>query len=335
MKCGSKICKTLEDAYNLSKIDSVTIIDGGIMGENFCITTGDCKYFLRKYRPYTLEKIKTIHSAKKYFGDAGVPVILPITTINSGETYVQIDGAVYSLFPFVDGKHIYPEDMLDVHLSSFGNFLAEMHLIGRDATKPKCTSKIEIPKTDFIGEANLILNNISKIKNKDSFDILAIEALKFKILLAEEFKQSTNNFSIDNKKYKKHLIHNDFHERNIFMSDNGDIEAIFDLEKVKFSRRAKEVIRAMEIIIFNNGYTNETFKKAKIFFDAYNCKYPISKEELIGGFMDRYKSLVHSSWIESEHYAGNLRVDKLLKQEHDRLKYYYKYRDTWIDKFFE
>ncbi len=323
---SERLIEEIDRQYDIPDVISVGKVEGGKMGNNFWLETKAEKYFFREYRITSPARIKEIHDAKAYFAGQGMPVILPILT-RSGGTSFSFKDKIYSLFPYVNGVNVPREGLREEHLSKMGKFLAEMHLAGKNPPAFIKEKERVWNKEKFIERARAFLAIIEKKKVQDDFDRLALKKLNRQIDLAEKNRVE---YSIE---YPLHLTHNDFHNYNIFFDKDGEISRIFDWEKVQLGTRAKEVARALELNVFERGFTNEAFEKAKVFLRSYRDIYPLSKEEFLDGVKKRYLNIMHSKWIEEEHYEKkNFRVDPFLLNDYDRIIYYNEHLDEYVDR---
>src|SRR5581483_1788859 len=114
------------------KLGSAEKITDGFLSDNYIVSNGDEKYFFKKYRFKNVERIKEIHSVKRYFSDGGIPVIMPILN-NSGESFFEYEGGFYALFPFIDERKLKEADITDEALVSSAEMLSRLHLLGKES----------------------------------------------------------------------------------------------------------------------------------------------------------------------------------------------------------
>ncbi|HEX7651673.1 MAG TPA: phosphotransferase [Candidatus Paceibacterota bacterium] len=294
------------------------------MGTNFWLEAGGTRYFLRKYRPYGMPRIQEIHAAKEFFSGKELPVIAPLRTRDS-ETFFEWEGSHYALFPFVEGRLISRESLADAHFRNLGTFLAKLHLAGKNP--PDIVREAEHPwsREKFLRRTDALLKHLAERPERDAFDMAVIEKLGMQKEMVE------GNEQVYKANYPLHLTHNDYHENNVFFSEDDQVSHIFDWEKAQMGTRGRELARALELLVFNDGFDDISFNNAQIFLGAYNHYYPISPEELADGIRKRFMNVMHAVWIEEEHYFnGNNRVDILLPVERMRIDYYARHLDEYI-----
>ena len=110
----------INSLYSL-QLHSPEKVNKGFLSENH-IFQGDNKYFLKRYRFDKQDRIEEIHSAKRYFADGGIPVILPITN-TKGNTLFFFENGYFALFPFVSDIQLERGYLTDTAVISFGEML--------------------------------------------------------------------------------------------------------------------------------------------------------------------------------------------------------------------
>lgn len=314
-----EICLLYDIGKNLKIVSQVK---EGYLSQNYILNSDNNHFFLKQYANYTEQQIDEIHHVKKYFADSGIPIILPIETV-SGKTYFTLKDKFYALFPFINKKTVDRKDLSKKSLQSLAHMLAKMHLLSKDGY-PNIINQYQKfwDSKDFLVTSEIILDKLKHIEPKNDFDRLALKTLKLKMNIVKNNKVTPEDLNIQNN----HLVHGDYHEKNVFFDDNGDVEYVFDLEKAGVGIKLFEIIRSMDLICLNGEFSKENIEKAQIYLKSYNDKYPMSRDELHRGINFYYIKKAHSLWVEKEHYINdNMRVDCFLEKEYSMLKYYSKH----------
>lgn len=318
--------------YNLS-ITSVEPVEGGFLTNNQRIITSGISYFLKQYRSNNADEIKEIHSVKLFFAENNIPVVLPIKN-KEGESFFIFDNRCYALFPFItDAMSVARKDLKDAHITSLGNMLARMHLLSKNEY-PQVTTKTakSINTEKFFEVSQEILDIISEKETKNGFDELALRAITFK---RSALRLNTLKLE-DLGLIHNHLTHGDYHDQNVFFDESGNVKYIYDFEKAVISARVKEIVRSMNLIIFDTTFTDENYARAKLYLQAYAAVYPITKEELEKGIRYMHLENLHSLWVEQEHYFKfNTRVDHFLQNGLDRITYINENFDTHLQRLLD
>lgn len=324
-----EILAQINRLYGL-QVHSFEKVAKGFLTENHVLIEGDKKYFLKRYRFDKREKIEEIHSAKKYFADDGIPIILPIVN-KENSTFFFFDGGYFALFPFVVGRHMERDGLTDLSIISLGEMLARIHLLGKDSNLPIQEKFQEWDKEKILAKFDSIIDVINKKEKLDDFDKLALKDIEMRQSLVE-----TNTMIFEDLNLQcDHLIHGDYHKQNVFFDEYGYVFSVFDLEKVMYAPRMFELIRSIMIIFFGENFETENISKAKLYLHSYLNIYPASLEMLQTGFKLYYLRMLHGSWIQNEHYLkNNNRVDVFLLNDFNRIKYLSENYDEFESKLF-
>src|SRR5581483_10689187 len=294
------------------KLGSAEKITDGFLSDNYIVSNGDEKYLFKN-----VERIKEIHSVKRYFSDGGIPVIMPILN-NSGESFFEYEGGFYALFPFIDERKLKEADITDEALVSSAEMLARLHLLGKESKLIVNDFHKPWDKQARLQDIEKMLHMISALPERVEFDIQAEKNLLLKKQIVESNEKPYEAFNLPND----HLIHGDYTIGNLFFDEHDHVSHVFDFEKTEYAPRYFELFRSMIYSVFLNKIGEKELTRSKIYLNAYQKLYPASKEELINAFTAYYLRSAHSVWVESEHYLkGNVRVDELLKTDALRLEY--------------
>lgn len=315
-----KLLEKINDLYAI-KVTSSEKVTKGFLSENYFLSDGKNKFFLKKYRFDNSERVAEIHASKKYFAGGGIPVILPIPLLDS-KTFFEDNGAYYALFPFVDARNLETGSLTPNAIVSLGQTLGRIHLLGRDSKLViNDHFKIENEEKTFIKIEN-ILSKIPKADKQSDFDKIALLNIELKrdLLLKTQFKNATiSDFGLE----CDHLIHGDYLDQNVFFDDNDNVNWVFDFEKTNYSPRTYELFRSMIYgFLSAENITSSDLNNVKKYLEAYSSVYPISKDEIKRGLELYFFKMIHGFWVEGEHYLkNNTRVDHFLQNDYWRVKY--------------
>jgi Ser/Thr protein kinase RdoA (MazF antagonist) len=289
------------------------------------------KYFLKRYRFDSEEKIVQIHSVKNYFSERGIPVIVPIQT-NTGETFFSFEGFFFALFPYVVAREIVSKDLSDEAIISLGQTLARIHLAGKDAVLPDIERFQGWNKEKLLQKSSELMAIIDTLDTRTEFDQQALIDLKLRSSIIESNTHTFEDFELP----ADHLIHGDYHGGNVFFDEHDHISHVFDFEKSLVAPRTFELFRSTVFLFFGTTFDTETIRKARLYVQSYLYVYPASEEELRKGFNVFYLRFVHGFWVEGEHYLkGNTRVDQFLVQDCGRVRYLSEHGEELITRLIE
>lgn len=324
-----EVLEKINELYGL-KLELLEKVTRGFLSENHVLIDKliGKKYFLKRYRFDNKEKIEQIHIAKKYFFEKGIPVIMPFVS-NKEETFFNYKEVYFSLFPFIEARHVERSELSDEAIISLGQMLAKIHLAGKDAPvliQERFGGWNKDKLLERIAELKSVIGNIESIDEFDAQALLDIE-LRESIIIS-----NTTTFE-DLDLQSDHLIHGDYHGGNVFFDEQAHVSHVFDFEKSLFAPRMFELFRSTVFIFFGDTFSEESISKARLYIKAYTEVYPASKEELHKGITLFYLRFVHGLWVQTEHYLkGNTRVDQFLSQDYERIKYLSENLNSLADK---
>lgn len=304
----------------------------GFLSHNYILASPTKKFFLKQYsEEYSWEILNDIHKVKFFFANSGIPVILPYEDINKG-TIFEFKEKYFSLFPFAEGKILSREKLTKREFCNLGKLLAEVHILSREKLLIRIErEKGKWSKEKFLEKSKFILEKIKTIEKKTEFDKLTLSVLNKKF----EIVMKNNLIAEDLGLTNDHLLHGDYHEKNVFFNDDGSVKYLFDWEKTCLGPRAFELARAIDLICLDGNYEKKNIDSAKWFLDGYMEIYPIKKDEFIKGMTYYFIKKAHSLWIETEHYINNTqRVDGFFQREFLMLSYYHENFDLLVNSIY-
>lgn len=296
----------LSTAYALPDLKRQRTLSSGL-SDNFVVTSGGERYFLKRYRHDSEDDLRRIHRVKTMFAPA-FPVVMPRPT-TTGQTWVTIAGRHYALFPFIDAPRHQRGKQPDSSIVSLASTLGRLH-------KYSTTHQLQIDlqtrdwnRTKRLAQARAILRILDQIKAPTRSDRLARAEIELRIPILQTETRQLADFELP----PPILIHGDFHDNNVFFDRRGWVNAIFDWEKATMAPRTLELWRSLDFICLDGHYSAPFMRQARRFLAAYRRVCPIRRTELLTG-LDLYITKRRLTlWIEEEHYLkNNPRFDRFL-----------------------
>lgn len=305
---------------NIDEIFSIEKVTEGYLSQNYILESNKEKYFLKQYREaYTEDSIKDVHRVAHFFSQNDIPIVTPIKN-RENLSYFVFNNRMFALFPFVSGVKADRKNIDNKAIESLAKTLADIHLLSLNGPPIQINAhQGAIDSTVFLKDYPRILKALDSIREKSSFDEMALEGLYVKRSIVESNIEKIKSLKVNTND----LLHGDYHEKNVFLDRKGNVKYIFDLEKTEIGDRLHEVIRSMDYICLNESYDEESIEKAHVYIQAYNKLYPIDKRDFFDALEDYYFKKANSLWIEKDHYLeGSNRVDCFLKSQLDSLKFF-------------
>jgi Ser/Thr protein kinase RdoA (MazF antagonist) len=206
-----------------------------------------------------------------------------------------------------------------------GDNLARQHFVGMNHLNV-LQKKKQFAGWDaeaFKADTDMMLGHISSLEHKSGFDLEAEAFIRQKWSVAQQYPVRFEDLDLRNE----YIIHGDFHQYNVFFSDEDTVSHVFDFERVMRGPRAVDVIYSLFLTCFNfeEPYTalEEEYALAESFLKGYHKAYPLLRKELEDAITWYFLGeLTRTHWIEGERYFGNNpRVEALLPERRARFNY--------------
>ncbi len=321
----------LDELYGLKNITKIYKAEGGHDGDNSIVGTKSDKYFLKQYKNYSEQRVIEIHKTYEFFENAGIPTISPLKNKNNSD-YFELKNNYYALFFFINAKAIPREELNTTNIASMGRLLGKMHKVAGnelpDFMKSQKNRKFDI---EFFNEnAKSLLEHIENIDDKTDLDKMNIETLSNKINYI-----NTNSEMILATKQPKDIIltHRDFHERNLFFDENGEVLKIFDFDKACGDSRYIEISRTILFVCTAGKFEESNFNKIETLLKNYLKEFAIDEKEMENALKFYIFDDMFSRWIIDQYYIKeNRRTGYFMKDQHDTQIYMSSNLDNFIQK---
>lgn len=301
----------------------------GNLNENLIVANDEDRYFLKGLRSVNVKRATQTHAVEDFMHSEGMPAVVAIGT--SGEKDILEQDHLWSLYPYVDGKHYESSTITPQALTSAGQALAQIHQVTMGKEQPfdmPITGRSSDP-SHFTKDMDEIIAHINSKETFDDFDRAILESFQLKSSLKNNRSELTDLGS-----FPHCITHGDYQATNFLFDENDNLVWIVDWEQSTWRARISEVVRSIVLMCFDSEFNAEGFEKASHFISAYYEKQPFSKEELRAGFTRFFENLLESTWIPMLHYNGNKRVAQFLPRETNNIRYLNEHLDQTVEKLY-
>jgi Ser/Thr protein kinase RdoA (MazF antagonist) len=286
-----------------------------VLSDAFEIDTDRGRVFLRVAQPRrTLAIVEAENRAIAFAGDAGIPVARPFS-LPSGDSAVDIDGRVASLYPFVPGRNAVRRSITEGEARSLG----DMHGRVQRALAGYADPALDRPSGETKWDLQASLANLYRVESLVSADLRGVDdrhvrrALRYQLMLLES---GIARPSADFADLPVQIEHGDFHERNVLLAEDGDdVRAVVDWERVRPLPRTFQVFRAIDFM----GMAASPL--AGVYAAAFGAHMRFGRDEIERSAEFWWQSNLHNTWIYTEVFeAGNTRATQFLYEVENRLR---------------
>ncbi len=275
---------------------------GGTAGKCWRVTAADNRrYLLRRRGARTSDPrlVERDHRFREFLLHHGLPTTLPVAA-RDGRRFVQEDGAVYELHPFVAGRFI--DTGSETELRELARVLAEFHRVTRQ-WRPKmeklsvCQFEAAIPggaaPSTRLDDPAAMLSALEHLAADTGVTGLHT-VLGLARNLAEEYRDEIY------AEVDCDIIHGDLNFSNLLFDENGRVAGIFDFDWTMPGARIRDIADALHF--FAGGLPADAdcgniwdltqlprfhAKRTRIFLETYERLLPLS---------DREKQLLPAAW---------------------------------------
>ncbi len=284
----------LEDLFDVGRVGDYTLLPSGFMSQNYRVNTSVGSFFLKRYRDRITTVIHEIKMAEEYFANAGLPIILPIKDRYQREAFWC--GSWHSLFPFVNGISPTRQDINQNLIVSLSSNLAKLHDVGDQFTfRPFQMMRIG-NKRKFLMENVELDRRLAQRPTLTPQEEQIRDILDLKRRLFQSATRSPDDFQMP----YDCLIHGDYQHLNVF-TKTDTITHIFDLERTALGPTHYEIVRAIILDCFEDGWEEKNFWDARLYLNVYRARRNLTLPKFTQALHYYYYNIIHTSWIEANY----------------------------------
>lgn len=237
--------------YDLGDTVEVLGNAGGTAGRTWKVAapTGQFLLRLRGIRTSTQSRLVYDHGLRAHLMARGIPTVLPIPT-RSGGTWLQVDGRVYELYPFVCGEPFTPGDERAV--ASAAQALARFHQAAVDYRPSAGDSHELVDQYSILGFANEVSDRVHDprlmLANLRALRALAPNADDQRLMdrCLSRIAYLIRTYSgAPYRRLAGWVVHGDFTPANLLFSPDGEVVGIFDFDWALTGARCQDIAEAM------------------------------------------------------------------------------------------
>ena len=265
-------------------------------------------FFLRKYRAHDASRIMNEHKLL-FFLSQKVPTVVSPCLTSDDQSFVEVNGEYYALFPKAHGSLIEKHALTDKHAFEAGITLAKLHrqlnLYPRNVMQNEIFPVIQLSwnREQWLQRLDKIIAAIEAKGEQNVEDAWALRrSMQQRCFLASD--HCVHSYQT---KTERVLIHGDFHHYNLFFDNRSKVSGIIDWDLVQYMPPAYEMARACMYMF------DMDVKKSVEFVSGYLSTNELSKVSIIDGVCAWGIFADHHIWaLEEVYLKRNLAARKFI-----------------------
>ena len=301
--------------WDTGRLVSSTSPATGKINTTLVVTCEKGQFVLRRHSRRNKHRTERQHAVVAYAAEKGAPAV-PAIPLARGDTVLDLDGADYSLYSFVEGYQVDRGQTLnEYHIREMGRSLAELQQVIVDYPTGRIIYKQDRPNSEDALRRIDDLVRIVTEKEPDAWETpIVLERMAARRRWIEN---GPEDLADELAALPIQAIHGDYNETNlIFRStarDHGDIGdvdvvAIIDWDSVGSAHRLWEIVRTLALV-----FTFDVEEGAAL-IRGYANVWPFDLDELDLVVRAFNHIRGHSIWMyEAIYLEGNDSIREYLK----------------------
>lgn len=300
--------------YALSRTGAPSEVSAGTLNLNFKVPTDQGLILARRYRAeLDRDHIQREHEVTRWVADRGIPAIAP-RAHPDGETVVNLDGRLWSLFLWVDA-HVPTRGAMTpgaahavgaIH-GQIQRALAE-HPESTGSTLKALSGRVAWDTAASIERLELLGRRASEATVPDGL----VEAMSFQRQVLET--EAPRPFA-EFEWLPCQLLHGDFHDQQVLLNADETVAGIVDWELTQVASRVWELLRSLA---FSRVLETDLLEHYVRGFSRY---VSLAEDECRAGVEFWWQNRLHGSWVYGAYlFDGNERVVELFEETDRHLR---------------
>jgi homoserine kinase type II len=301
--------------YGRRREGEASLISAGTLNRNFRVATDRGPVFARRHRDgVDLDGVRREHEVIRWASERGVPAVGPLAA-SDGATVVEVEGALWALFPWVEGRVLGRGEATPREVEALG----EMHGRVQRALVDHPESTGADPRAALqetlrwdTAESVASLARIEPlVRAAPEWSHLA-EGLSVQRALLED---GAARSALDFEWLPCQLLHGDFHEHQVLVDSEGSVVAVVDWEMTRVAPRVWELIRSLSYSLVLETELVDDYLR------GFRRHMTLTAAECRAGVELWWQTRLHSTWVwEAYFLEGNERVGELLADTEAHLR---------------
>ncbi len=297
----------LDSALNrlgLGKTSTAELVTEGLMNLSWAVTTsGNERVFIKQVLDVDADQARLQHRATAALSERGLPVCTPFAA-DDGSTLIEHDGALFAIYPWVNGSHIRGVQMTAAQAGALGSVLGRMHLILAEvmpAARQARTMPVADPAKAF-RDIGVYRDQIGQRGVRSSFDEFAADQLNRRHWLLERVQDQRPEAEAAWEPCG--WGHGDFHDLNVLW-DGGELAAVLDFDRLGERPFAFELVRSATLTFGHGDERGLDLGLVTAFVCGYREEVPLGAAAIVQAVRGLWWERVCDLWQLKRHYVAD------------------------------
>ncbi len=290
------------DAFKLPRTGDPSEVSGGTLNDNYHVTTADGPFFARRYRTgIEADRIRHEHSITRWVADRHAPAIAPLAR-PTGETVVEVEGRLWSLFPWVDGRAPVRGEIRPLEAEAIGEAHGHVqHLLADHPESEGASLKLLSERVAWDTSASL--ESLAAIEDRAT-EVGATQSLLDALAFQHQLLESEPSRSFEEFDWlPTQLLHGDFHDQQVLRGAGDTVGGVVDWELTQPASRVWELIRSLH---FARLLETDLLERYLV---GYRRHVKLTEDECRAGIEFWWQNTLHGTWVYRAYFLeGNERV---------------------------
>jgi Ser/Thr protein kinase RdoA (MazF antagonist) len=282
------------DGFGRRPVGAAVPVGGGTLNWNYRVETTSGPVFARRWRTgHAAGQIRAEHELLNWVAARGIPAIRPFKS-RDGDTVMDVEGANWSLFPWVEGRTTVRGEIGTDDARALGEMHGRIHAVL--AEHPMSGGEAgQLPWDTAESLADLVTVRQVAVERGTPREV--VEGIDLQMRLLEtSLGRPRSDFSSG---LTTQLTHGDYHDQQVLFGADGSIVAVNDWEMYRVLPRVWEVLRA---VAFARLYEEPGLSA---YVSGYARHMQLSEEECRLAIESWWCGRLHSRWVYWTHFMEN------------------------------
>lgn len=288
------------EVFDLGAVTTGMTVAEGLMNRNWRVVTRRGVYAVKQILDVDEDQARRQHEVCTLLAGRSLPVPAPVRT-RTGDTVADIDGGLFSVAPWVAGRHVSGLDLSRGQQADLGGLLACLHqMLGRVCAPAKVARPVAVTESATAKDRiDRYLGLIDARPVRDAFDQMARQRLLERRDLLDHVVGLRPD---EDAVVGPHgWSHGDFQHLNLLWYQ-GSVSAVVDWDRLGVRPLAGELVRSATLLFGWGDQRGLDTAAVSAFTAGYRAVNPVSDQQVADAVHRLWWERVCDLWQLKQHY---------------------------------